>query len=471
MTTAVMETASTEQGEIVLPYKFEPRDYQKPVMDAVTLGYKRVACPWHRRAGKDKTFLNIHIREMFKRVGGYYYFFPTGMQGRRILWEGTDRSGFPFLDHFPPSLIKKKHDTDMLIEVTNGSIFRIIGTDNFDKSSIGTGAIGQVYSEFALQNPNVWAYMQPILMENDGYALFNWTPRGKNHAYQLEKMAEANPETWFLNKLTVDDTGAITQEQIEQAKREGMTQDMVDQEFYLSYEAANPGAYFREEMLAAKKQGRICPIPVETALPVYTFWDLGMDDSTTIWLVQFFGKQARAVGFYSNSGLGLSHYSNWLGKWQQDHLTRFETHVLPHDGEVRDLTIGKSRKQYLQEMRIGKVECAKAPAKKEDGIEASRQMIARVWFNEGPCDEGIENLRNYRKEINEKTGVFKCQPVHDENSHGADGFQTLALWWEKFVKTLQGTVDHSKLMGRQVATPMSHMAGAARPVNSGGWMR
>lgn len=442
----VTETVSTEQGEseITLPYKFEPREYQKPVMDAVTLGYKRIACPWHRRAGKDKTFFNILVREMFRRVGGYYYFFPTGMQGRRALWEAIDRDGFPMLGHFPPELIRRKHDTDMLIDATNGSYFRVIGTDNFDKSSIGTGAVGMIFSEYSIQTPNAWQYMQPIMIENDGWALFNWTPRGKNHAHDLHfKIAAQNPGTWFLSALTIDDTGAVTPEQVEQARRDGMTQDMIDQEFYLSYEAANPGAYFREEMLAVKNQGRICKVPVETTLPVYTFWDLGVGDSMTIWLVQFLGKECRAIGYYENSGLGLAHYIAWLRQWAQDHQASFDTHVLPHDGEVREMTSStstgeaKSRKQTLQEARIGKVVCTKRPATKEDGIEASRQMIPRTWFDSERCDEGIEALRNYRKEAHEKyPGVFKCQPVHDIHAHGADGFQTLAIWYPAHIKKL-----------------------------------
>ena len=449
-----------EDGEISMPYKFTPRFYQEPVFDAIALGYKRIACPWHRRAGKDKTFLNITAIEMLKRVGGYQYLFPEATQGRRVLWEGMDREGFPFMDHFPKHLIKKKHESDMLIEYKNGSIFRIIGTDRWN-SSMGTGAVGQVYSEFSLQNPAVWLYMQPILIENDGWALFNWTPRGKNHAYELHQLAKASPGRWFLHPLTVDDTGSITKAQIEQAKRDGMTQDMIDQEFYLSYEAANPGAYFREEMLAAKNTGRMQRVPVETTLPVWTFWDLGMDDSTTIWVVQILGREVRILAYYSNSGLALTHYGNWLRKWQQDHLTSFDTHVLPHDGEVRDLGNAKSRKKTLQEMKIGKVACMKAPETKEDGIELSRAMIGRCWFNyteadnkdtKESCFEGVETLRGYRREMNEKTpGVFKCRPVHDKNSHGADAFQTLALWWEKYAKTLEDEKpDLSKYMGATV---------------------
>lgn len=462
-TETAMETATTDEGVVHLPYKFTPRPYQCPVMDAVTLGYKRVACVWNRRAGKDKTFLNIVAREMARRVGSYSYFFPEQNQGRKVLWQGMDRDGFPFLGHFPPELIKKKRDTDMLIEYFNGSIFQIIGTDKWD-SSMGTGSIFQVYSEYSLQNPAVWQYFQPILMENDGTALFNWTPRGKNHAWELENIAKADPARWFFDSQNVDQTKSVTKEQIEQARRDGMTQDMIDQEFYLSYEAANPGAYFREEMLAAKNQGRICRIPIETALPVYTFWDLGMDDSTTIWLAQMFGKERRAVGYYENSGLALSHYINWLAAWQQEHSTRFETHVLPHDGEVTDLTSGKSRKQVLQEARIGNVVCAKRPARKEDAIEVSRQMIGRVWFDSEACDQGIECLRNYRKEYNEERGVFRMQPVHDKFSHGADGFQTWAIWDVEYVKTQgQSTFDASKCLGQSARM-------SAQPQSAGGWM-
>jgi len=421
----------SEERRIRLPHEFTPRNYQVGLMDCLANGYKRACVVWHRRAGKDKSMINIVAREMFQRVGGYYYMFPKVNQGRRVLWEGMDRTGYKHLDHIPPALRKTTSKSEMMIEAVNGSIFRVIGTDNFDVS-MGTNPVGLIFSEFSLQDPRVWGFFLPILMENDGWAIFNFTPRGENHAYDLYESAKLNPGTWFSELLTVDDTKiAITQEQIQQLRDENqMSEDMIQQEFYCSFEAANPGAYFGKEMARAKEQGRICRIPVETGIPVYTFWDLGMDDSTSIWMVQFIGKEVRLVGYYSNSGEGLTHYANKLGKWSAKHGCTFYTHVLPHDGTVRELGTGKTRKKFLEDLGM-KCEIAKRPDRKEHGIESSRQMLGRVWLEETECSEGVKGLRNYSKEFIEEKGVYKMTPIHDINSHPADAFQTLSLWFDE----------------------------------------
>jgi len=420
-----------DEETIRLPCGYGPRNYQIGLMDCLANGYKRACVVWHRRAGKDKTMINIVAREMFKRVGGYYYMFPKLNQGRRVLWEGMDRTGYPHMNHIPERLRKSTSKTEMMIEAVNGSIFRVIGTDHFDVS-MGTNPVGLIFSEYALQDPRVWGFFLPILMENDGWAIFNFTPRGKNHAYDIYNSAKANPDTWFSELLTVDDTKiAITAKQIDQIRKENqMSEDMIKQEFYCSFEASNPGAYYGKEMARALEQRRICRIPVETGIPVNTFWDLGIDDSTSIWLVQFIGKEVRLIGYYEDSGEGLAHYANWLGEWRAKRGCTFEKHVLPHDGAVRDLSTGKSRKQFLEDLGLT-CEIAKRPDKKEDGIESSRQMLGRIWFEETECSQGIEGLRNYKKEFNEEHGVFKTSPVHDKNCHPADAFQTLSLWFDE----------------------------------------
>src|SRR5689334_22604313 len=111
--------------EIELPYQFQPREYQLPELSALDSGYLRIIQRWHRRCGKDKTDVNIIAKKHVERIGGYYYFFPTYKQGKKILWEGTDKDGFRFIHHFPKQLIESMDNTEMKIRFTNGSLFQI----------------------------------------------------------------------------------------------------------------------------------------------------------------------------------------------------------------------------------------------------------------------------------------------------------------------------------------------------------
>jgi len=436
-----------EGGTLRLPYNYVPRPYQVQAFNMIERGYLRGVFVWHRRAGKDKTAINLMAKEMFRRVGAYYYIFPKYNQGRRILWDGMDRDGYPFMSHIPYDARLSTNSTEMKIRMINGSLFQIIGSDNYD-TLVGPNPVGCVFSEYALQDPRAYEFMKPILVENKGWAIFLYTPRGHNHGYDMYNMARNN-ERYLCQLLTVEDTGAISREDIERERAEGMSDDLIKQEFYCDFESSAPGAYFAREMEAAYEQGRICRIPLETGVPVDTFWDLGIDDSMTIWLMQLVGKEPRMVGYYSNSGYGFTHYVNWLKEWRDSRQVTFGRHVLPHDARVRELQTGKSRLEFLRELGLN-CETTVRPKKKEDGIEASRQMIGRVWIDEVECAEGIEALRRYRKEYNDVNGVYATRPVHDKHSHGADAFQTLALWWQCSFRTGSKPGEKKKAVQRRI---------------------
>src|SRR3990172_7775835 len=233
------DTLLTERKR--LPYKYVPRSYQKPFFYAMHYEQKKRACiVWHRRAGKEKTCWNYVITMACERVGSYYYFFPTNIQGRKVLWDGMDASGFPFLSHIPTELLDgDPNQTEMKIRLCNGSLIQVIGTDNYD-SARGTNPIGCVFSEYSYQDPRVWDTFRPILAENGGWAIFNFTPNGKNHASDLYEMALKTPE-WFCQVLTVldtvreDGTPIITPEAIQAERIAGMDEEMIQQEFYCSF--------------------------------------------------------------------------------------------------------------------------------------------------------------------------------------------------------------------------------------------
>jgi hypothetical protein len=171
---------------------------------------------------------------MIDRVGTYYYFFPTFNQGRKILWNGIDRDGFRFLDHFPPELIKGEPNiTEMKIELKNGSIFQVVGADTID-NLVGTNPVGVVFSEYSLMKAQVWDFIRPILAENGGFAIFVYTPRGMNEGWKILQTAKEGGEQWWYQILTVEDTEAIPREVLEQERRE-MPIDLFEQEYYVKF--------------------------------------------------------------------------------------------------------------------------------------------------------------------------------------------------------------------------------------------
>lgn len=220
---------------------FQPRRYQLALLKAFDAGFKRLVHVWHRRCGKDLVDLNIVIGEMISTVGNYYYIFPTYSQAKKAIWEGKTTDGVAYLDYFPKKYISNKNDTELKITFTNGSIFRLIGSDDFDVL-MGSGPKGCVFSEYSLQKPQVWDFMRPILVENKGWAIFNFTPRGMNHGWRLLQQAKAD-EKWFYQVLTVDDTKIINPEELEQEKRQ-MPEDLFYQEYYCKF-TEGAGRVFR----------------------------------------------------------------------------------------------------------------------------------------------------------------------------------------------------------------------------------
>ena len=403
-----------------LPHKFEPRNYQLPQFQAYERGIRRFVKVWHRRAGKDKCDWNFLIQRAQERVGAYWYVLPTYKQAKKIIWRGRDKAGVKFLDHIPKELIKAKNETELLIELTNGSIIQLVGSDNFD-NLVGTNPVGIVLSEWSLQRPAVWEYLWPILAENDGWAVFNFTPRGENHAYDLLTQNETNP-LWFTSVLSIEDTGAVPLSVIEEARAAGMPDEVIQQEFYVNFQASNTGTYYGLGMRQAKQDGRIGDVPHVPGYPVHTCWDLGVNDSTVIWFWQEINGQRRFIDFYEATGFGLDHYAAELQKRADECGYVYGRHWGPHDLRVRE--IGNQAKSRLETAkRLGiKFEVVKLH-EVLDGINEVRKMLPECCFDAVRCKDGINALKSYHKEFDEKRMVFKPHPEHDWSSHAADSFR------------------------------------------------
>lgn len=410
---------------ITIPYNFTPREYQKGIYNALPQGFNRGIVIWHRRAGKDKTFINILAREAFKRKGTYFYILPYYKQARLIIWEGMDSDGFRFLDHFPPALVTRRDNQQMVLELANGSIIRMVGSDNID-SIVGANPVGVIFSEFSLHKPAAWNYLRPILLENKGWALFNGTPRGKNALWKMYHTAKKDKK-WFTELLTIEDTGVVFDTDIEQERQSGMPEELIQQEYYCSFEAGLVGSIVGDLMELAHKENRITRVPWEPNLKVTTAWDLGFDDTNTIWFAQFSGREVRLIDLCADNRKSAGHYVNILN---QKPYT-YEEHFLPHDVEVHEYSTGMTRRETFEDLGLKNIVTIPKIGVADKGVlseghNAMRQLIPKCYFDKDKCDDGIEGLKSYRRAWDEKAEKFSDSPLHDWSKHFADGFRQLA---------------------------------------------
>ena len=409
---------------IVLPHNFTPREYQLPILSALDGGIKRAVAVWHRRSGKDKTLWNFMIKRAFERIGNYYYFFPTYAQAKKAIWLNKDRDGFPYLKHIPQQLIKgEPNNTDMLIQFLNGSLIQLIGTENID-SVMSTNPVGCVFSEYALQNPDGWNFVRPILLENDGWAVFDYTPRGKNHGWDLYLMAKENPE-WYCDLLTVEDTfghgGTIGPDKIAAERHSGMSENLIQQEYFVSFEAAVEHAVFGPQLWAARNENRVCNVPWIKDLAVNTYWDIGWNDATSIWFEQTVHGEVHLIDHYEMRQASLDHYLKML----KDKPYLYGAHYMPHDAGYKQMATGKSTQEIGWELGIDFEIVPKLS--EEDQINAARMLFNRCWFDEAKCAKGIDSLASYHFEWDTEKRILGATPLHDWSSHASKAFELMAV--------------------------------------------
>ena len=405
---------------IMVPNNWNPRIYQKGMYNAPFNGRKRGVTVWHRRAGKDQTFLAMMAKAAMQRVGVYFYVFPFYKQVRKAIWDGIDKEGRRFMDVFHPGIIKHRNNQEMVLTLVNGSICYFLGSDNVD-ALVGANPVGIFFSEYSLHKPHVWDLLRPILIENGGFAFFNGTPRGRNHLYTLFRAAQENPEEWYCDLLTIDDTGVMTAEQVEEEIRNGMARATAMQEFYCSWDAALQGAYYEEVLNKTGAMGMHDVFPIDPYIPVDTAWDLGIDDTMVITFMQRMANEVRIIDVMSGHGKGLDHYVREMGNKKYI----WGTHYLPHDVKVRELSNGKSRLQTLRELGLDDiVVCPKASI--EDGIEATRRMLYGTYIHKIQAANVLEALKSYRASWDDVKQAYG-KPVHDWASNYADAIRQYAI--------------------------------------------
>jgi hypothetical protein len=414
-----------------LPSGWSPRSYQTELWRYLQGGGLRADVAAHRRWGKDEVALNWTAVAAHQRPGVYWHLLPEASQGRKAIWDAVNpHTGLRRIDEaFPVALRASTRDSEMSIRFANGSVWQVAGSDNFN-SLMGAPPVGVVFSEWSLAKPDAWAYIRPILAENGGWAVFLWTPRGRNHAVRAFE-ARAREPSWFTLRSPATRTDVFTEAQLARERAELVAelgseaegQARFASEYLVDFDAAAPGAYYAGLLVEAEKAGRIGRVPYDPAIRVDTAWDLGIDDYTAIWFFQQAGREVRAIDYFEIGGEGLQ---SVVREAIAAKPYVYGTHHLPHDVMVRELgAAGRSRFETLGGLGVSPIAVG-AATDPEERINAGRLLIPVSWFDAERCGPGLDRLRAYRKRWNKATRSY-AGPLHDAASHGADAFGEFAL--------------------------------------------
>jgi phage terminase large subunit len=371
----------------------------------------------HRRAGKTVATVNQLIRSALtcdKPSPRVAYIAPLYKQSKDVAWSYLKE----FTRVIPGS---EANESELRVDLPNGGRIRLYGADNPDGMR-GIYLDDCVLDEFADMRPRVLPeIIRPALSDRKGSLTIIGTPRGHNDFHKAWQQAQNDPD-WYGVMLKASETGLVDAEELT-AARKLMTPEQYEQEFECSFEAAIQGAYWGKEMAQAERDGRICDVPVDPDLPVYTAWDLGVKDSTAIWFFQIMAGGVNVVDFYEASGVGVEHYAEVMEK--KGHT--YGPCLVPHDAMVREWGTGRTRVETMRRLGL-KPELVPDHARM-DGINAGRLTIPLSRFDRVKCAEGLEGLRQYRAEYDEERKVFKPTPLHDWASNPADAYRYLAVGW------------------------------------------
>jgi len=398
-------------GEVIeIPYK--PREHQLKIHELLDSNRFAVVVA-HRRFGKTVAALNHIIREAVlneQETPRYAYIAPTYGQAKRVAWD--------YLVKYTTPLGGTNNISELRVDFW-GRRIQLYGSDNPD-SLRGQFFDGVIVDEVGDQNPKIWTdIIRPSIVDRKGWCLFIGTPKGHNHFKELRDRANKE-EGWGLLEFKASETGVVDSKELSAAKNE-MGDSKYAQEFECSFDAPVEGSYYGEILGELEEKKHMQEIPWEELSRTFTAWDLGMGDSTSIWVAQLVGSEVRLIDYYENHGVGLDHYVKWI---KDNDYTKAE-HILPHDVRVRELGTGKSRLEMLEESGL---EVKIAPRMGlDDGIQAVRRLLPRCWFNVPKVQNGLNCLRNYRRDYDEKRKIFYERPLHDWSSHGSDAFRYLAL--------------------------------------------
>lgn len=428
-------------GAVEITLAYEPRK----AFIAFHNRSKRWACiVAHRRAGKTVAACNdliIGALECRHPRPQYAYIAPFLRQAKSVAWD--------YLKHYSEPLWKDKpNESELRIELINGSRLMVFGADNADALR-GLYLDGVFLDEFGDFKPSVWGnVIRPALSDRKGWAVFGGTPKGRNEFWEVREKARVNPGDWYLQELRASESGILDPDEVEDARKQ-LTPEQFLQEFECDFAAALPGAYFGRELVACEREGRICEVDHDPNAPVFTAWDIGYRDDTAIWFYQVIGSEIHVIDYHASSGQTIGFYT----KLVKEKNYKYKTHWLPHDAKARTLASGG--KSIVEQLAagLGINSLAIVPdLDVQDGIQAARLAINKTWFDEKSCYEGLEALRQYQREWDEDKKAFRERPRHDWTSHPADAYRMLAVAWKQEEPKPQPDRVRSLIVGQTTET-------------------
>ena len=398
--------------------------YPRPLQEKLHASLKRFnVIVAHRRFGKTHFALNEMVDKGLRNKLSkpqYAYIAPNYGQAKRVAWE-------PLKDIVKNIPGVNFNEQDLRIDIPRGEPFNdrvrimLLGAEN-PGTLKGLYLDGSNLDEFAEMNPVVWGeVIRPALSDRLGWATFIGTPKGQNHFADVLEVAKRNPEHWFWAIYKASETGIISKEELALAKLE-MSEEEYNQEFECSFTAALTGAYYGKLLEEAETAGRVREVPYDPHCLVDTYWDLGVGDTTVIWFIQQVGPSFHAIDYYETSGMGLDHYVKKL----REKPYAYGDNVLPHDAAARSLESGRTRVQILRDLGLQKLRVLPRDDI-EDGIQACRTLLPRVWFDSVKCERGISALKNYQRKYDSKNKAFSNAPLHNWASNGADAFRSFGM--------------------------------------------
>ena len=404
----------------IYEYPYSPRDAFKDFHKRKERWAVLVA---HRRAGKTVATICDIIRRAIvenKEDARYAYIAPYYAQAKNIAWD--------YLLKFAEPAIVKANQSELWVELVNGAKIRLFGADNPDALR-GLYLDGVVLDEYADMKPRMWGeIVRPLLTDREGWATFIGTPKGHNSFYDIYNAAQKH-ENWYVKTLRADQSGLIPQNELLDAQS-SMSSNQYEQEFLCSFEAAILGAYYGQEMRRITDLGRITDIEYDDMFPCHTAWDLGFNDSTSIWWFQVVHGEIRVLDHHSLNGQAIPYYTGLIKQKEEEFGYKYGIHWLPHDARAKTLASGG--KSIIEQLstKIDIKQLKIVPnLSLQDGIQATRLALNRTWFH-NRCEEGIECLRQYQREWDDDKKVFRDRPKHDWTSHSADAMRYLAIVWK-----------------------------------------
>jgi len=372
----------------------------------------------HRRAGKTVAAINdvigraLHTKKPFAQ---YAYMAPYFSQAKRV--------AFDYLLRYTRGMRTAVNIAELTVTLVNGAKIFLFGADNPD-SLRGIYLDGAVLDEPAAMHARVFTeVVRPLLADRQGWCVFIGTPAGKNEFWRIREEARLNPERWFYMELKASTSHLLPQEELDDARRI-MSEDEYAQEFECSFEAAIRGSYYGKVLNEAMQAGRIADIAHDPSLPVHVAMDLGYTDSTAVWMWQALGSELRFIRAFERSGLAIADYVDILSS----HPYVYGDIWLPHDARAKSLQTGRSLLEIMRSAHGIKPKLV-PELTVQQGIQAGRYVITSTatYFDAVNCYDGLEMLRQYQREYDERRAAFKDNPKHDKASHFADGFRYASI--------------------------------------------